>query len=386
MFKSPNKQEIEIVTNETSLMVKQFENLNITIYGTYENPLFKAKDIGELLDIKNIREIIKNFNNKQRCDVSLTDAIGREQKTTFLTEQGLYKVLMKSRKPIAEQFQDWVCEVVEEIRKQGKYDLEEQLKLKDIETHRLLEEKELQLQEKELELIKYKEKVYEEIEKTGHIYVIKTDGGTKVGKTKDAVKKRIKGLQTGNMNDIQVLLDFKTSNADLLERTVHYILERYRCNSNREFFDCDVDFIKTIVETIGKVVDTLKSCYQQITREEILAKLSENGININLETTKYEKKIMYENKESNTIVLEEESELYNWLNNNIEPTKNGILRLKKICELYLDTDNVHSKLSNKIRLEIEKWIKMKYRNINCKYNISSYNGERYKGWIGLKLK
>lgn len=386
MFKSPNKQEIEIVTNETSLMVKQFENLNITIYGTYENPLFKAKDIGELLDIKNIREIIKNFNNKQRCDVSLTDAIGREQKTTFLTEQGLYKVLMKSRKPIAEQFQDWVCEVVEEIRKQGKYDLEEQLKLKDIETHQLLEEKELQLQEKELELIKYKEKVYEEIEKTGHIYVIKTDGGTKVGKTKDAVKKRIKGLQTGNMNDIQVLLDFKTSNADLLERTVHYILERYRCNSNREFFDCDVDFIKTIVETIGKVVDTLKSCYQQITREEILAKLSENGININLETTKYEKKIMYENKESNTIVLEEESELYNWLNNNIEPTKNGILRLKKICELYLDTDNVHSKLSNKIRLEIEKWIKMKYRNINCKYNISSYNGERYKGWIGLKLK
>ena len=36
---------------------------------------------------------------------------------------------MKSRKPIAEQFQDWVCEVVEEIRKRGKYDLEEQLKL-----------------------------------------------------------------------------------------------------------------------------------------------------------------------------------------------------------------------------------------------------------------
>ena len=230
-------------------------------------------------------------------------------------------------------------------------------------------------------LIKYKEKVYEEIEKTGHIYVIKTDGGTKVGKTKDAVKKRIKGLQTGNMNDIQVLLDFKTSNADLLERIVHYILDRYRCNSNREFFDCDVDFIKTVVETSGKVIDTLKSCYQQITKEQILTKLSENGIKINLEInseTGSEKTFVNEEKE--------ESELYNWLNNNIEPTKNGILRLKKICELYLDTNNVHSKLSNKIRLEIESWIKMKYRNINCKYNISSYNGERYKGWIGLKLK
>ena len=380
MFKSNNKQTVEIITNESSLMVKQFENLNITIYGSYEEPLFKAKDIGELLEMKNIREVIKNFNNKQK-GVSLTDTPGGKQEVTFLTEQGLYKVLMKSRKPIAEQFQDWVCEVVEEIRKRGKYDLEEQLKLKDIETQRLLEEKELQLQEKELELIKYKEKVYEEIEKTGHIYVIKTDGGTKVGKTKDAVKKRIKGLQTGNMNDIQVLLDFKTSNADLLERTVHYILDRYRCNSNREFFDCDVDFIKTVVETIGKVIDTLKSCYQQITKEQILTKLSENGIKINLEInseTGSEKTFVNEEKE--------ESELYNWLNNNIELDKNGILKLKKICELYLDTDTIYPKLSNKIRLEIESWIKTKFKHLNFQYKDSYLNGERYRGWCGLKLK
>ena len=77
-------------------------------------------------------------------------------------------------------------------------------------------------------MVKYKEKTYEEIEKTGHIYVIKTDGGTKVGKTKDTVNKRIRGLQTGNVDNIQVLLDFKTSNPDLLEKNVHYILDRYR--------------------------------------------------------------------------------------------------------------------------------------------------------------
>ena len=38
--------------------------------------------------MSNISEVIKNFNERQRCDVSLTDAIGREQNTTFLTEQG----------------------------------------------------------------------------------------------------------------------------------------------------------------------------------------------------------------------------------------------------------------------------------------------------------
>ena len=393
MFKSPKKTQD--INNEDSLLVKQFNGLNIQVYGTYEEPLFKAKDIGDLLCIDKIRKTIENLDEECKVKINApTGGVGTNNSDTwFLTEDGLYEVLFISRKPIAKQFKVWVRNIIKEIRLKGKYDLEEQLRLKKLETqkiidenNKLLEEKELQLQEKELELIKYKEKVYEEIEKTGHIYVIKTDGGTKVGKTKDAVKKRIKGLQTGNMNDIQVLLDFKTSNADLLEKTVHYILERYRCNSNREFFDCDVDFIKTVVETIGKVVDTLKSCYQQITREEILAKLSENGININLETTKYEREIMYENKESNTIVLEEESELYNWLNNNIEPTKNGILRLKKICELYLDTDNVHAKLSNKIRLEIEKWIKTRYKNLNYQYKDSCLHGERYRGWIGLKLK
>jgi prophage antirepressor-like protein len=374
--KNPKKHQD--INNEASLLVKEFNGLNIQVYGTYEQPLFKAKDIGELLDIKNIKDTIKNFNSKQKLGVVLTDPHGRLQETNMLTEQGLYKVLMRSRKQIAEQFQDWVCEVVEEIRKKGKYDLEEHLQLKEKEYNQLLHEK-------ELELIKYKEKVYEEIEKTGHIYVIKTDGGTKVGKTKDAVTKRIKGLQTGNRNDIEVLLDFKTSNADLLERTVHYILDRYRCNSNREFFDCDIEYIKTIVETIGKVIDTLKSCYQNITKDQILDKLSENGININLDSCVSESTYVNEDVSVN-VSVSEESELYNWLNNNIELDKNGILRLKKMCELYMDMNTVHPKLSNKIRLEIEKWIKKKYKNINFQYKDSYFNGERYRGWVGLKLK
>ena len=65
-------------------MIKQFNNLNITIYGTCEEPLFKAKDIGDLLEMSNIREVIKNFNERQKV-VSLTDTLGGQQNTTFLT-------------------------------------------------------------------------------------------------------------------------------------------------------------------------------------------------------------------------------------------------------------------------------------------------------------
>jgi prophage antirepressor-like protein len=254
IFKSPKKHQD--VNNESSLLVKQFNGLNIQVYGTYEEPLFKAKDIGDLLDIKKIRTTLDNLD--ESCKV-LKDAhtMGCLQQQLFLTEDGLYELLFISRKPIAKQFKIWIRNIIKEIRLKGKYDLEEKLKLKDFETQKILEEHQQQLEAKEQELLRYKEKTYDEIEKTGHIYVIKTDGGTKVGKTKDAVNKRIRGLQTGNVNNIEILLDFKTSNPDLLEKCAHYILDRYRCNSNREFFDCDINYIKTIVEICGNVINTL---------------------------------------------------------------------------------------------------------------------------------
>jgi prophage antirepressor-like protein len=391
------KQNIEISNNnDTSLLVEKFNDLNINIYGTYDEPLFKAKDIGDLLEIKNVKDTIKNYNDKQKLGVVLTDPHGRLQETNMLTEQGLYKILMKSRKQIAEQFQDWVCEIIKEIRLKGKYDLEEQLKAKEIEYEKQLKEKEIEtqklLEEKELELIKYKEKIYEEIEKTGHIYVIKTDGGTKVGKTKDAVKKRIRGLQTGNMNDIEMLLDFKTSNADLLEKTVHYILDRYRCNSNREFFDCDIDYIKIVVNIIGNTIDTLKSCYQNISKDELLDKLNENlgtdyDIVNNMESV--------ENQQLQPPPLYD-TDFENWLNENIEEKKYGILKLKDACEKYLlNNDSIirlgylSSKQASLYKIRIEKYLEKKYPYMNpvyCKYKDSTFNGIRYKGWVGFQLK
>ena len=43
------------VYNINNLLISEFKNHNVTIYGTWETPLFKAKDIGDMLGIKNIR-------------------------------------------------------------------------------------------------------------------------------------------------------------------------------------------------------------------------------------------------------------------------------------------------------------------------------------------
>ncbi len=103
---------------------------NIVIKGSYNEPLFKASDIGEILEMANIRTSIANFDDTERHVHTMDTSTGPKQ-VTFLTEKGLYKVLFKSRKPIAEQFQNWVCEIIKEIRLNGIYDLKKELEMKN---------------------------------------------------------------------------------------------------------------------------------------------------------------------------------------------------------------------------------------------------------------
>jgi prophage antirepressor-like protein len=95
----------------------------VVIKGTKTDPLFRANDIGIILEINNIRMSIIDFDESEKRAVSSTDSTGRMQEVTFLTEKGLYKVLFRSRKPIAKKFQDWACEIIQELRVNGIYDL-----------------------------------------------------------------------------------------------------------------------------------------------------------------------------------------------------------------------------------------------------------------------
>ena len=100
-----NQENKNHVLNELS--IKQFEELNIPIYGTYEEPLFKAKVIGDLLGIKNIRDTVSKFDEK--CVIKRNvgnTVVGNSSNTWFLTEDGLYEVLFISRKPIVKHGQE----------------------------------------------------------------------------------------------------------------------------------------------------------------------------------------------------------------------------------------------------------------------------------------
>jgi prophage antirepressor-like protein len=139
-------------------IVKAFEsnnlNIQINILGTHENPLFRASDIGLILEVSNIRSSIQDFDDSEKV-VHKADTLGGQQEVTFLTEKGLYQLLFLSRKPIAKQFKNWVFEVIKEIRLNGSYKLKKEIEQLSNEKEKLIEnsekEKEKLLEETLLE-------------------------------------------------------------------------------------------------------------------------------------------------------------------------------------------------------------------------------------------
>ena len=112
----------------------------IVIKGTLDDPLFRASDVGVVLDISNIRTSIVDFDESEKRAVHTTDGTGRLQDITFLTEKGLYKVLFRSRKPIAQKFQNWVCDVIKEIRVTGIYNMQKEIDKKQEELEKTKDE------------------------------------------------------------------------------------------------------------------------------------------------------------------------------------------------------------------------------------------------------
>jgi prophage antirepressor-like protein len=95
----------------------------INVYGTVDKPLFKASEIGKVLELTNVHTSLSQIDEKFKVLRSM-DTIKGLQKMTFLTEPGLYQLIFKSRKQEAVEFQMWIYEdVLPSIRKTGRYEI-----------------------------------------------------------------------------------------------------------------------------------------------------------------------------------------------------------------------------------------------------------------------
>lgn len=111
-----------------NLMV--FEGNNVEVFEFDGKVLFNPKDVAKILGFEDstVRKAISKMSSNQV--IKVTNSVVKDihirklnnAGENFLTESGVYKLVMRSNKPEAEKFQDWVTdEVLPSIRKYGAY-------------------------------------------------------------------------------------------------------------------------------------------------------------------------------------------------------------------------------------------------------------------------
>lgn len=120
-------------------LTKMFEGKQLRIVEQNNEPWFVAKDVCDILGIRNISQTINGqertnengekyisggLDDDEKATYTIPTQFGKKEMNT-VNEFGLYQLVLKSRKPEAKQFKRWVThEVIPSIRKTGSYGLD----------------------------------------------------------------------------------------------------------------------------------------------------------------------------------------------------------------------------------------------------------------------
>lgn len=89
----------------------------VLTFGDIENPIFLAKDVANWIgyDPSSINKMLNAIDEDEKL-IGKTFRLGQIREMWFLTEEGLYEVLMQSRKPIAKQFKKKIKKMLKDLR------------------------------------------------------------------------------------------------------------------------------------------------------------------------------------------------------------------------------------------------------------------------------
>lgn len=132
IYLSGNNSTVQIaLTHETS----KVQVFNSPIFGKTRvsidesgNPLFCLIDICTSIGIANHRNVKNRLDKDDVHLMDTTDNLGRNQQLIFVSESGMYDVILRSDSPKAKPFKKWVTgAVLPTIRKNGSYSVHPQL-------------------------------------------------------------------------------------------------------------------------------------------------------------------------------------------------------------------------------------------------------------------
>lgn len=120
------KNELKIFENKAFGKVRVIERNN--------EPWFVGKDVAEALGYSQPAKAIREHVKDTHKGVSEMDTPGGRQQIIIIDEAGLYSLVLRSKLPAAEAFQEWVvAEVIPSIRKTGSYSVNQDIKAREVE-------------------------------------------------------------------------------------------------------------------------------------------------------------------------------------------------------------------------------------------------------------
>lgn len=193
----------------------QFGEIRTT--GTSENPLFCLADLCSVLELRP-NDVRQRLDDGVVSTHPITDNLGRKQQANFVNEDGLYDVILDSRKPQAKAFRKWVTsEVLPSIRKTGSYSSKQlsqaemflQLAQMNVENERKMKELEAKTKELQSELTEIKQRTTTDLKQSTIVAFI-TRNNIKLDVTKygamgrkaTSICKR-KGIEVTKINDVR---------------------------------------------------------------------------------------------------------------------------------------------------------------------------------------
>lgn len=222
-----------------------FNELPIRVIGTTEGPFFYADDIGKILGIKRIITSITDFDEtevvsaEQRKKYNINtykrykDTFRRNNKIILLTEFGVYRLLMNSRAKEAKQLKIYIRNLMRNYRLNDTETInirpnmsEEMLtfRVKLISTH----------EDEQLTLVRPTDPTYGATILMACVYFIREitpdSNRVKIGKSTNVLK-RMKTLQTGNSNKLEIVALIPTRNTSYVELCMHKKFAEYNIHS-----------------------------------------------------------------------------------------------------------------------------------------------------------
>ena len=99
-----------------------FNQNEIRVIEKNGEPWFVLKDACDILDLGQVAGVKRRLSDDVISNHPIPDALGRMQDNAIVNEDGLYDVILESRKPEAKAFRKWITsDVVPAIRKDGLY-------------------------------------------------------------------------------------------------------------------------------------------------------------------------------------------------------------------------------------------------------------------------